>query len=162
MKCDLLSFNLMKAQRTLNRWLNLSILENGINAQQFFFLLILSESPIGECPLMELSKELCLDRTTISRNLKSMSNLAGIVGKDSHNGDKRKRVVKITEAGLVVLRMTTNKMMALDKQITKETEIAAGIKTKSLSNALKFLSTNYRIAGKTITKRDPKVPLLCT
>ncbi len=134
MQIDLLSFKLMAAQRSINRWLNRKIQATGLTAQQFYLLYILDNS--GERGLTELGGELCLDRTTITRNLKAMPKLAKTV---PSKGDRRLKVATITPEGSKHVRGAIELMRSIDKAMLEETvKVAKGQLLAALAHLMDY------------------------
>ena len=88
-------FQLQKVNRTVTRFYDRHLSKIGITVSQFYILVKISLSKGVNCT--QISKELCLDRTTLTRNLKPLlrDNLVKLVELD----DRRVKSYVLTESG---------------------------------------------------------------
>ncbi len=92
---DCTCFNLRKASRAVTQIFDETLQPSGLRATQFSLLAVLSL--IGSATVGQLSKELVMDRTTLTRNLKPLEaqNLVRIVPGE----DRRTRTLSVTMKG---------------------------------------------------------------
>ena len=95
-KCfDCACFNIRKASRVVTQLFDGTLQPSGLRATQFTILVVLSEA--GSITITRLGRMLVIDRTTLTRNLKPLSNRGLITigtGKD-----QRTRMVTLTARG---------------------------------------------------------------
>ncbi len=92
---DCTCFNLRKASRAVTQIFDETMQPTGLRATQFSLLAVLSLT--GTATVKQLSRELVMDRTTLSRNLKPLEaqNFVRIVPGE----DKRTRSLSVTTQG---------------------------------------------------------------
>jgi DNA-binding MarR family transcriptional regulator len=91
--------NLRRAMRAVTQAYDAALAPTGLRATQFTVLAALSLS--GDVPLGRLAKALGMDRTTLTRNLRPLSD-RGLV-EDVREGDQRVRLVRLTASGRALL-----------------------------------------------------------
>ena len=88
-------FNLRKSARVVSRFYDAVLQPIGIQGTQFSLLSVLHHA--GELPITEIAERLDVDRTTLTRNLKTLVG-RGYVAVDQGK-DGRTKSVKLTGAG---------------------------------------------------------------
>jgi DNA-binding MarR family transcriptional regulator len=92
-------FNLLKSARVITRFYDAVLQPIGVQGTQFSLLAVLHH--VGELPITEIAEILGVDRTTLTRNLKTLVG-RGYVGVDQGK-DGRTKSVKLTGAGRDIL-----------------------------------------------------------
>ncbi len=92
-------FNLRKASRTITQLFDRAIQPSGLRSTQFSILTMLSF--IGPITVTRLSKNLLMDRTTLTRNLRPLEQKRFIVV--TAGEDLRTRTVELTNNGVKTL-----------------------------------------------------------
>src|SRR5438046_8734151 len=87
--------NVRKAARTVTQLLDEVLQPTGLRSTQF--TLLVAVALIGEAPVMQLSRALLMDRTTLARNLKPLESL-GLLTVEAGT-DRRRHLVPLTERG---------------------------------------------------------------
>lgn len=93
-------FNLRKASRTITQLFDRALQPGGLRGTQFSILAVLSF--MGTTTVTKLSRNLVMDRTTLTRNLRPLEQ-KGYIGV-SAGKDLRTRTVEMTDKGMKVLR----------------------------------------------------------
>jgi DNA-binding MarR family transcriptional regulator len=88
-------FNLHKSVRVLTRFYDAVLQPIGIQGTQFSLLSVLHHA--GELPITELAERLGIERTTVTRNLRTLIGRGYIVVDQGKDG--RTKSVKLTGAG---------------------------------------------------------------
>jgi DNA-binding MarR family transcriptional regulator len=88
-------FNLLKSARILTRFYDAALQPTGIQGTQFSLLSVLHHA--GELPITELAEKLGIERTTVTRNLRTLIGRGYIVVDQGKDG--RTKSVKLTSAG---------------------------------------------------------------
>ncbi|MDJ0937659.1 MAG: MarR family winged helix-turn-helix transcriptional regulator [Kiloniellales bacterium] len=94
------NFNLRRASRALGQVYDAALRPLGLKGTQFSLLTALAL--LGPVPLSELARELGMDRTSLTRNLRPLLR-EGYVRED-RGEDRRQRLLALTEAGLRIYR----------------------------------------------------------
>ncbi|MDJ0946665.1 MAG: MarR family winged helix-turn-helix transcriptional regulator [Kiloniellales bacterium] len=89
------NFNLRRASRALGQVYDAALRPVGLKGTQFSLLTALAL--LGRVPLSELARELGMDRTSLTRNLRPLLR-EGYVRED-RGEDRRQRLLALTEAG---------------------------------------------------------------
>ncbi len=96
-------FNLRRAARAVTRIYDDELEESGLKATQFTMLG--ATALMGPAPVTRLAESLAVDRTTLTRTLRGLTD-RGLL-EISAGDDRRERVVSITEAGAATLDAAT-------------------------------------------------------
>jgi DNA-binding MarR family transcriptional regulator len=88
-------FNLRKSARVVTRFYDAVLQPIGIQGTQFSLLSVLHHA--GELPITEIAERLGVDRTTLTRNLKTLVGRGYVVVDQGKDG--RTKSVKLTGAG---------------------------------------------------------------
>jgi DNA-binding MarR family transcriptional regulator len=131
-------FNLKKASRTITQLFDRAMQPSGLRGTQFSILTMLSF--MGPSKVTRLSKNLIMDRTTLTRNLRPLEKQGFI--KVTAGADLRTRSVELTNNGVRALRKAF--------PLWKETQIKIinklGKKSfKSLINDLSKISSLFSV-----------------
>ena len=94
------NFNLRRASRALGQVYDAALRPLGLKGTQFSLLTALAL--LGPVPLSELARELGMDRTSLTRNLRPLLR-EGYVRED-RGEDRRQRLLDLTEAGRRIYR----------------------------------------------------------
>ncbi len=94
------NFNLRRASRALGQVYDAALRPIGLKGTQFSLLTALAL--LGPVPLSELARELGMDRTSLTRNLRPLLR-EGYVRED-RGEDRRQRILDLTDAGRRIYR----------------------------------------------------------
>ncbi len=94
------NFNLRRASRALGQVYDAALRPLGLKGTQFSLLTALAL--LGPVPLSELARELGMDRTSLTRNLRPLLR-EGYV-RDDRGEDRRLRILELTDAGRRIYR----------------------------------------------------------
>src|SRR6266851_10527677 len=87
--------NVRKAARAVTQLFDELLQPTGLRSTQF--TLLVAVALLGEAPVMQLSRALLMDRTTLARNLKPLESLGLLMVEPGT--DRRRHLVRLTERG---------------------------------------------------------------
>src|SRR5213078_2148065 len=87
--------NVRNAARAVTQLFDEVLQPTGLRSTQF--TLLVAVALLGEAPVMQLSRALVMDRTTLARNLKPLESLGHLT--IEAGTDRRKHLVRLTERG---------------------------------------------------------------
>ena len=135
-------FNMRRAARAVTRIYDEALAESGLKATQFTMLGAVAI--LGPAPLTHLAEHMALDRTTLTRNLRILTD-RGLV-RMTAGDDRRKRVVAVTGAGRAVLAAATPAWRRAQDQV------AAGLGEGRLRRLVDDLNELAEVASATATE----------
>jgi len=107
------NFNLRRASRALGQVYDAALRPLGLKGTQFSLLTALAL--LGSVPLSQLARELGMDRTSLTRNLRPLLR-EGYVRED-RGEDRRQRLLDLTEAGRRIYREALPLWQAVQDQV---------------------------------------------
>ncbi len=108
-------FNLRKASRAVTQLFDEALKPCGLYATQFTVLAAISSR--DDVTITELSKELIMDRTTLTRNLNPLQNNGWV--EVTPGEDKRTRTLSLTRSGIKVLSQAMIHWKQVQSQVVK-------------------------------------------
>ena len=97
-------FNVRRTSRLVTQFYDSVMESSGVRATQFTMLGAVSM--LGPVTVSQLAEQLALDRTTLTRNLKVLTD-RGLVEITTGKDDRRKRVATVTPAGIEAIERAT-------------------------------------------------------
>ncbi|MGI9378926.1 MAG: MarR family winged helix-turn-helix transcriptional regulator [Methyloligellaceae bacterium] len=122
-------FNLRKAARVVTQVYDEALKPAGLRATQFSLLAMISG--MGPITITQLSKQMVMDRTTLTRNLKPLISLDYV--RMAVGEDRRQRSVELTPEGHNCLEKATSLWADVQK------DVAASLGSKKWNDLMKSL-----------------------
>lgn len=130
-------FALRKSARAITQLYEEALRPTGLRATQFS--LLVATKVIGTATISRLAKELVMDRTTLTRNLKPLENL-GLLKIMPGKDDARERQVTLTSTGQATLANALPLWKTVQQHVTKN------LGRSRVDRLLRDLSTTVEIA----------------
>jgi len=114
---NLLTFNLINAQRVVTRWINQRIKEAGFDISITQFYCLWASKEYFPSNITVLSKHLCMDRTTLFRALEHIKELVELT---NQGNDFRSRIPVVTKKGQLLLDKLAPIILETDEYLERE------------------------------------------